>query len=153
MAQVPSRESPAGAPGEEQLRLHLQGLQHQVERSSAWVRRLIVLAGVLIVMLAALLIFLRAHYVMQYAPVDGIHFTANADTRNAAEISYVPQATGKVEFLRQAAHQTETLIEHVESPGTKKTFIWTGAEGEAYTLTARYRQGWSVVEKKWSPAK
>jgi hypothetical protein len=150
MAWVPSRESTPTAPGEEQLRLRLQGLQHQVQRSSAWVRRLIMLAGALIVMLGALLISLRVHYVMQYAPLEEINFAPN---RDAAEISYLPQAKGKVEFLRQAAHQTETLIVHVENAGAKKTFVWAGVEGEAYTLTARYRQGWSVVEKKWNPDK
>jgi hypothetical protein len=150
MAGVPSRESMPSAPFEEQLRLRLQGLQHKVERSSTWVRRLIVLAGTLIVMLATLLTALRVHYVMQYAPLEEINFAPN---RNAVEISYVSQATGKVEFLRQAAHQTETLIEHVENAGAKKTFVWAGVEGEAYTLTARYRQGWRVAEKKWSPDK
>jgi hypothetical protein len=153
VSQAPSRETTASGPGEEQLRLRLQGLQHKVQRSSAWVRRLIVLAGTLIVILVSLLITLRIHYVMQYAPLEEIHFAPDGANRGAAEISYVPQATGKVEFLRQAAHQTETLIEHVESAGAKKTFVWAGVEGEAYSLTARYRQGWSVVEKNWSPTK
>ena len=153
MTPLPSRETMPGSPGEEQLRLQLQGLQHKVQRSSRWVRRLIILAGVLIAMLAALLIALRVHYVMQYAPLEEINFTPSTASRDAVEISYVPQATGKVEFLRLAADQTETLIEHVENAGARKTFVWAGVEGEVYTLTARYRHGWRVVEKKWSPAK
>ena len=153
MAPLPSRETTSSAPAEEQLRLQLQGLQHKVQRSSAWVRRLIMLAGVLIAMLAALLFALRVHYVMQYAPLEEINFALGTTGREAVEISYVPQATGKVEFLRKAAHQTETLIEHVENAGAKKTFVWAGVEGESYTLTARYRHGWSVVEKNWSPTK
>src|SRR5207245_1296438 len=66
-------------------------------------------------MLAALLISLRVYYVMQYAPLEEINFTPSTAARYAVEISYVRQATGKVEFLRLAADQTETLIEHGEN--------------------------------------
>ncbi len=57
---------------EEQVRLRLQGLQHEVERSATLARWLGWLAMLLVALLIALIISIYLYYVMQYASVTSV---------------------------------------------------------------------------------
>jgi hypothetical protein len=143
------------AAGEEQLRLQLQGLQHQVAQGRARVRKLIFLAGALVVVLVVVLLWLYLYHVLQYARLAELDITASTTRAGEANIHFVPLSEGRVEFVREAPNQVETLTEYA-FPGTtseesKQDFTWEGKEIEGYTITVRYRKGLSVVEHRWAP--
>jgi hypothetical protein len=147
--------NPLGIAGEEQLRLELQGLQHQVAVGRAWVRWLIILAILLILLLVILLVSLYLHRVLQFAPISDLQIAPAPTGPGTAHITYLPLAEGKVEFVRTAPNQTETVTEYAILGNTpeesKKEFTWSGKEAESYTIMVRYRKGLSLVEEKWTP--
>lgn len=155
MARLPGTTGEAAAPTEEQLRLRLQGLQHQVARGRTWMRRLAVLAILLLLLLLLLLLGLYLYHVLQYASLEEIEITGAPSRPETANIRYVPSSSGKVEFIRRSFDQTETVTEHAylgNAPAERqRTFYWTGETAEGYSLTARYRRGLFLVEKHWSP--
>jgi hypothetical protein len=157
MSTGPSTSASTAAASEQQLRLQLQGLQHQVAQGQARVRRLLILALVLMVLLAALLVWLYLHHVFQFASLAELEITASSIHPGEAEIRFVPLSEGKVEFVRQAANQVETVTEYAFPGSTaeesKKEFTWSGKEIDNYTLTVRYREGLSITEKIWTPPK
>ncbi len=72
------------------------------------------------------------------------------------EVRFQRKSPGKVEFIRRSAGLDETLVDHGHDetgPGPKEArseFVWAGGDGDDYTLTARFRSGWSVHERRWA---
>ena len=60
---------------EDQVRLRLQGLQHEVERSATLARWLGWLAILLVALLIVLIVSIYLYYVMQYASVSSVEAT------------------------------------------------------------------------------
>ena len=141
----------AGGNAEEQVRLHLQGLQHEVERSATLVRRLGFLALLLIILLVVLLIALHLYHVMQYARVADVEAVAVDGRPEVAEINYTPESAGKIEFVRESEGLVQTLTEYANAPGSddksKGTFTWSGKKNEKSTLRVTYRGGLFLVNK------
>jgi hypothetical protein len=138
---------PGGA-SEEQVRLKLQGLQHEVERSATVVRWLGWLAALLIALLIACIISIYLYHVMQYASVTSIGAAAIEGRPGAAEIEYAPDSSGKIDFVRESDGLVQTLSEHVGDPppgDSKRKFTWSGKKGEKSSLRVTYRSGLSLV--------
>jgi len=158
-APIPPVDGPAAQPApaaggepsqQKQLRLELAGLQRQVAKSAAGVRRLAIVAGVLTVLLVFVLLLVRHNYVMGFAALEGVDIVPLKSRPGAARISYRPRSTGKVEFVRETPQRRETLIEYAtdrDTTGDKKEFDWSGPKADRYTLHVRYRRGWGLVTK------
>jgi hypothetical protein len=143
----------AAKPGnvsEQQVRLQLQGLQHEVERSATLARWLGWLAVLLVVLLIALMIAIHLYSVLQYASVKNVEANAVVGRPDVAEITYEPDSAGKIEFVRESNGVVETLTEHASDPSIGKTngkFKWSGKEKEKSTLRVTYRSGLFLVTK------
>ena len=87
---------------EEQVRLRLQGLQHEVERGPTVARWLGWLAMLLIALLIALIISIYLYYVMQYASVTSVEATAIEGRPGAAEIVYAPSPPARSSSFAKA---------------------------------------------------
>ena len=163
-ASTPPAESPAPQPtrpgGEAsqqaQLRLELAGLQHQVTKSAARVRRMAIAAGVLALLLVLVLLLVRHNHVMEFAALEGVDIVASKSRPGTVEISYQPRSTGKVEFIRETRQRRETLIEYAtdeDTRGDKKGFTWSGGKSDRYTVHVRYRRGWGLVTEDFQSSK
>jgi hypothetical protein len=139
-----------GAGSDEQLKFRLSGLEHEVAKSAARVRRLGWLALALLLLLVALLIALYLYHVLQYARVNTVEAVPSPDNPGAAAISYTPNSSGKVEFVRKTQDLEETLTDYAIDPissESKKLFSWSGAGDDRYDLEVTYREGLSLVTK------
>jgi hypothetical protein len=135
---------------EDQVRLRLQGLQHEVERSATLARWLGRLAVLLVALLLVLIVSIYLHYVMQYASVASVEAVAAAGQPGAAEIAYAPESAGKIEFVRESEGLVQTLTEFALAPAAgdaKKKFTWSGKENEKSSLRVTYRSGLFLVTK------
>lgn len=141
-----------GGSSEDQVRLRLQGLQHEVEKSAAQVRRLGFLAILLIVLLLVLLISIHLYHVMQYARVANVEASAVDGRPEVAEITYTPESAGKIEFVRESDGLVQTLTEYANAPGSADdptgTFTWSGKKDDKSTLRVTYRGGLFLVTKE-----
>jgi len=136
----------------DKLQAQLQGLQHEVARSETRVRRLGLLALLLILLLVILLVSLHLYHVMQYATLSSVEATNARRIAGAADLQYVPESAGKVEFVREDADKVETLTDYATADKAKKSFTWSGASTNKYTLKVTYRQGFSLTTKDLSIA-
>jgi hypothetical protein len=134
-----------GGASEEQVRLRLQGLQHEVEKSATLVRRLGFLAILLILLLLILLIALYLYQVLQYAEVSSVEAVAVSDRPGVAEILYKPKSAGKIEFVRESDGLVQTLTEYANDPNSADKsdgkFTWSGKDNEKSQLQVTYRKG------------
>lgn len=138
----------SGGPPDEQVRLRLQGLQHEVERSANIVRWLGRLAVGLVALLIACIVGIYLYFVMQYASVTSITAAGVEGRPGAAEIEYAPNSSGKIDFVRESDGLVQTLCEHVSDPppgDSKRKFTWSGKKGEKSSLRVTYRSGLSLV--------
>lgn len=141
---------------EDQARLKLQGLQHEVERSANLARWMGRLAVLLIVLLIALSVSIYLYYVMQYASVSTVEAVAAAGRPGSVEIAYTPLSEGKVEFVRESAGFVQILTEYVTSPSSERPqgkFTWSGKERENPSFRATYRRGLFLVTQDLPPAR
>jgi hypothetical protein len=132
----------------EALQVQLKGLQHQVAQSSARVRRLRLLAAVLIVLFLLLLAYWYFSNLMQYASVRSVDVTFTAGKPGSADVAFVPESDGKVEFVRESADGTSTLTEYATA-GTERKFLWAGEETGPYTIRVTYRHGLLYGSRQW----
>ncbi len=135
---------------EDQVRLRLQGLQHEVEWSATLARWLGWLALLLVALLVLLVVSIYLYYVMQYASVSSVEASAVAGRPGVAEIVYSPQSAGKIEFVRESEGLVQTLTEYAQDPAAGKPegkFTWSGKEKEKSTLHVTYRAGLFLVTK------
>lgn len=135
---------------DDQVRLKLQGLQHEVERSATLARWLGWLAALLIALLIALIVSIYLYYVMQYASVTSVEAAAIEGRPGAAEIEYVPESSGRIEFVRESKGLVQILTEHASDPSSGKSkgkFTWSGKEDEKSSLRVTYRSGLFLVTK------
>jgi len=137
-----------------ELRLQLAGLAHEVERTG---RQVYVAAGVAVLLLVGLVIWLaelRAAAIRAYASVEQLSVDAVPGVPDEAEIRFRPTSPGKLEIIRRAGDQTETLIEHVDSQETTnlqaRSFRWS-REGRDYTIVFRYRENGRIKESSFGP--
>jgi hypothetical protein len=138
----------AGGGSEQELKLRLQGLQHEVEKSAGLVRRLAIMAIFLVLALILLLIAIYLYNVMQYAQVESVEATKLANKPGAAEIHYKPSTAGKIEFVRESEGLVQTLTEYAGDPaaGAKEgKFEWSGKPGERSLIRVTYRSGFFLV--------
>ena len=146
-----STVSGANAP-EDELKLRLQGLQHQVQKSGRRARRLAFLAILLTVLLVLIIVSLHLYHVMQYATVNTVDAVEKERAVGGAEIRYSPKSEGKTDFIRDASGLLESVTEYVKAPrpGQKPTkkFGWGGKANEKYTLHATYREGLFLTTKE-----
>ena len=141
--------SPGNVP-EEQVRLRLKGLQHEVERSATLARWLSRLAILLVALLIALLISIHLYHVMQYASVRSVEAAAIEGRPGTAEIVYVPESAGKIEFVRESNGFVQILTEYASAPSSEQSegkFTWSGKEDEKSSLRVTYRSGIFLVTK------
>jgi hypothetical protein len=135
------------------LTMQLQGLQHEVSRS----RKSLYLAGgiacALSVLLVLLLVGLHFYHVMQYAEIAEVDVHLAERASGEAGIRFVRRNAGKVEFVREAAGRSETLIDHGRNgstaSGDEKSFVWSGSDSGNFTIRVRARSGWGTDEKTW----
>lgn len=137
-----------GGPSEEQVRLKLQGLQHEVERTAIVARWLGRLAILLVILLIAVGVSIYLYHVMQYATVTRVGAAAADGRPGVAEIEYTPSSSGRIEFVRESEGLVQTLIEYARDPSgsdpTRK-FTWSGKNGEKSSLRVTYRSGLFLV--------
>jgi hypothetical protein len=138
----------AEAAAYEALQMQLTGLQHQVAQSSARVRLLRVLAGLLTVLFLVLLVYWYLHNLMQYASVRSVDVTFAAARPGSAEVVFVPDSDGKVEFVRESASSTVTLTEYATA-GVERKFTWSGDAAGPYTIRVKYRLGLIYGGRQW----
>ena len=139
-----------GNVSEQQFRLQLQGLQHEVEQTATLARWLGWLAVLLVVLLIALMIAIHLYNVMQYASVKSVDAAAIPGRPGVAEIVYVPDSSGKIEFVRESDGLVEILTEYANDPSAGKPngkFTWSGKENEKSSLHATYRSGLFLTTK------
>lgn len=135
------------------LALQLAGLQHQVQQSRRRLAIVAALAGGLLALLVALLVGLHLYEVTQFAEVSNLKVSSASGEPGAATIAFSCSKPGKVEFVREAAGRTETLVEHggkAVGDASRQDFTWSGGEHEDYTIVARYRSGWSLREERFT---
>ena len=146
--------SPTSDPSVEQVQLRIRGLQHEVEKSATLVRRLAVLAGLLVLLLIALVIALHLYHVMQYAEVSSVEANSVPGGTGTAEIVYTPKSAGKIEFVRESEGLLQTVTEYANDPNSSDKsnghFTWSGADQEKSSFRATYRQGLFLVTKDLS---
>jgi len=150
-------EAPA-AEGEEQLVLRLQGLQHDVGRSRRTMQMLGIAAAGLTAFLLLLLISTYVNAVRQYATISRVDVAPSDASPGAAEISYTYVTSGKVEFIRETAGRTETLVEHIHPDAASladkseadRRFLWGGGKSGEGVIRAKYRDGWSIATREWT---
>lgn len=135
------------------LALQLAGLRHEVQESRRRMRRAAAIATVLLIAFISLLVGLHLYEVSQYAEIAGLSVNPTEGRAGEATIVFERRRHGKVEFIREAAGRTETLVEH-GAPGdgareAREEFAWSGGENEDYTIVARYRAGWSLKEERF----
>lgn len=139
-----------GGPSEEQVRLKLQGLQHEVERTATVARWLGWLAILLVILLIAVGVSIYLYYVMRYATVTSVGAAAVDGQPGAAEIEYAPSSSGKIEFVRESDGLVQTLSEYATDPSggdSSRKFTWSGKKGEKSSLSVTYRRGLFLVTK------
>lgn len=147
-------EPGAATPGNDaDLGMQLQGLQHEVQRSRTALRATAGLAIGLTALLVLLLVGLRLYNVLQYAEVDRLDVRLTKNAPGEAQIEFVRRNLGKVEFIREAAGRTETLVDHgrqdAESTAAQQSFVWSAGNSGDFTLRVRVRHGWSTAEQVW----
>jgi hypothetical protein len=138
-----------GNVGDDQVRLQLRGLQHEVERTATLVRWLRWLAILLVVLLIALAILIYLYHVMQYASVASVGAASVNGRPGVADIEYQPDSSGKIDFVRESDGVVEVLTEHAGDPSAenaKRKFSW-GKEGQKSSLSVTYRSGLFFVTK------
>lgn len=143
----------AGGGSEEELRLKLRGLQHEVEKSASLVRKLAIMAAILVLALIALIIALYLYRIMQYARVESVEAAALPGRPGAAVIRYKPNSAGKIEFVRESEGLVQTLTEYADDPtpgAPAGKFQWAGKPGERSTIRVTYREGLILVTKDLS---
>ncbi|MGQ0637593.1 MAG: hypothetical protein ACT4QC_23540 [Planctomycetaceae bacterium] len=135
------------------LALQLAGLQYEVQASR---RRMLLsglIAGLLLCLLLSLLLGWRAYHVRQFAELAEVTVQPSRQSAGEVEIRFQRESPGKVEFTRQGVGLVETLVDYgSDKPASAEPhsdFVWAGGDGD-YTLTARYRSGWSLRERRWS---
>lgn len=134
--------------------MQLAGLAHEVERTG---RQVYVAAGVAMVLIVGLVIWLaelRAAGIRAYATVEQLAVDAVPGATDEAEIRFRPTSAGKLEIIRRAGDQTETLIEHVDNQEATslepRSFRWS-REGRDYTIVFRYRENGRIKESSFGP--
>jgi hypothetical protein len=141
-----------GGASEEQVRLRLQGLQHEVERSATLVRRLAFLAILLILLLLLLLIALHLYHVMQYAEVSSVEAVSVEGQPGTALILYTPKSAGKIELVRESDGLLQTITEYANDPNSADKsdgkFAWEGRADEKSQLRVTYREGLFFATKE-----
>ena len=133
---------------DEQVRLRLHGLQHEVERSAILARWLSRIAILLVALLIVLIISIYLYHVMQYASVTSVRAAVIDGRPGTAEITYVPASSGKIEFVRESAGLVQILTEHAGAPSSGKSkgrFTWSGKEDEKSSFRVTYRSGLFLV--------
>jgi hypothetical protein len=152
MSNPPSSDRAASLAASDALQLQLQGLRHQVERSTARAARLRVLAVVLGVLVVMLLTAVYLNDLMQYAQLASVDVSAGL-SRDAAKIRYLPASSGKVEFVRRSRDRTETLTDYADESAapaaSPREFTWSGQDQGEYSLSVRYRDGLFVAHREW----
>ncbi len=149
-----SQGMPSAKPGsvpEQQVRLQLHGLQHEVERSATLARWLGWLAVLLVILLIVLMISIHLYHVLQYASVKSVEAVAVAGRPGVAEIVYEPASSGKIEFVRESNGLVEILTEYASDPSSGKAngkFTWSGKEKEKSSLHVSYRSGLFLTTKE-----
>jgi hypothetical protein len=136
--------------GEDQVRLQLKGLQHEVERTATVARWLGRLAILLVALLIAMAILIYLYNVMQYASVASVGAAAVNGRPGVADIEYQPASSGKIEFVRESDGVVEVLTEYAGDSTADKPkgkFGWSGREGEKSSLRVTYRSGLFLVTK------
>jgi hypothetical protein len=145
----------ASVGSEEELRLRLQGLQHEVEKSAGRVRRLAFMAILLVIALILLLISLHLYNVLQYASVDRVQAGVVEGMPGTAQIRYTAKTAGKIEFVRESEGLVQTLTEYADPPtggdAAEAKFQWSGKQGERSTIRVTYRDGLFLTTKDLSP--
>lgn len=147
-AAVPSGDDAA-------LSLQLAGLQHAVQASRRRMIALGALAAALILFLLLLMTWLHFRHVFQYAEITDVVIEPVSGQPGIARVAFHRRGPGKVEFTRTAGAQSESLVDHGGELGaataTSNDFEW-GTDGQTdYTIVIRFRSGWGLVEKNWSP--
>lgn len=135
-----------------QAQFQIAGLEQQVQTSSRRVRLLAVLAGVLAISFSGLVWYLRHSYVMQFAEVGQLEIVRSELNTGTALIRFRPLTAGRIQFVRVAAGRQETLLEHSSgaSPeGEFKEFHWAGDADGSWSISIRYRDGGSLVDRDW----
>lgn len=153
VAAVPERFSsgplaPASLPAEAaDLVLQLAGLQHAVQTSQKRIWWLTGVAGLLAVLLISILIWRHFSEVFSYALIEDLKLTS---TGRGVVIDYRPTSAGRVDFQRKTDIRTEQLTEFVEAvseSSPQRKFSWEGHSGDQPRFQARFRQGWSLVDR------
>lgn len=126
-----------------------------MQSSSRRVRLLAALAGVLTIGLVGLLFYLRHSYIMQFAEVDQLEIVRSDLHTGTALVRFRPLTEGRIQFVRQGSGREETLLEHSSGPspeGEFKEFHWTGDVDGSWSISIRYRDGTSLIDKDWQSA-
>jgi len=148
----PSTAKPSATPD---IQFELAGLETAVRSTSRRVRLLATLAGVLAIGFAGLLFYLRHSYIMQFAEVDQLEIVRSDLHTGTALIRFRPLTEGRIQFVREGGGREETLLEHSSGPSAKgefKEFHWTGDVDGSWSISIRYREGTSLVDKDWQSA-
>jgi hypothetical protein len=139
-----------GVVSDDQVRLRLKGLQHEVERTATLARWMSWLAILLVALLIALAISIYLYHVMQYASVTTVDAFAVPGRPGTARIDFEPASSGKIEFVKESDGVVETLTEYATVPSdgdSTKNFTWSGNDDKKLTLQVTYRSGLFLVTK------
>ena len=134
------------------IQFQLAGLQSEALRTSRRVRILGILAGVLALSFIGLLFYLRHNYIMQFAEVDQLEIIRSDSNTGTARIRFRPLTAGRIQFVREGGGRQETLLEYAAGPasdGVFKEFHWAGNSDGNWTISIRYRDGGSLVDREW----
>ncbi len=151
---APAATGDGPAAPDDAARLELAGLQRQVEQSRQRVHYLAAVAVLLALAFVAFLVVLHDREVRQYCRVQSVDVAVPPGTPpGVAEITFCAASPGKLEFERRQGTHVETLTEHIadSQTGEERKFNWDGERSDDYTLTIRFRDGWSVETRHWSP--
>ncbi len=99
------------------------------------------------------MISIHLYNVMQYASVKSVEAAAIEGRPGTAEIVYVPESSGKIEFVRESDGFVQILTEYASDPSSGQSegkFTWSGKEDEKSSLRVTYRSG-IFLSRKTSP--
>jgi hypothetical protein len=110
---------------------------------------------VLTLLFLLLMTWLHFQKVFEYAEVAGVAVEPVPGLTGIVHITLQRTGAGKIELIRTAGSDTETLVDHGQLAGdsaaSSRDFEW-GTDGQSnYSILIRYRQGWGLVEKNWTP--
>jgi len=145
-----SHEVP-GSESLEVLQLKLRGLQEQAVRTTGLVRRLALLAAVLVALLILLTVSLHLYRVMQYAQLRDVTATLDEKEPKVAKIRFWPMITGKVDFTREDQEETVTIADYVidhDLVGRSGKLFMFGGKDRSFTLNAQFREGLFLTTRK-----